>query len=140
MAARTRWVVTAAVALAVLAPAALPGASDGFPISTYPMFTSDRGRVMALDTVVLVTGGQRERLSPTLVGGTDEIVHAAVTVSNAIQGGAPALDALCREIAGRLEPGGEVQIVTERHDTIALLQDDADPLDVQVHRRCTAGP
>jgi len=132
--------LTMVVGLAVLAPAVLPGASDGFPISTYPMFTSERGRVMGIDTVVLVDGARRERLSPEEIGGTDEIVHAAVTVTDAIQDGPAALERLCHEVAGRVRRAGTVEIVTETHDTIALLQDDAVPLAVLVHERCAASP
>lgn len=137
---RTRWLVTAAVGLAVLAPALLPDGADGFPISSYPMFTSDRGRVMALDTVVLVEGPERHRLSPEAIGGTDEIVLAAVTVTEAIAAGPGALDRLCREVAARVDRPGTIEIVTETHDTIALLQDDAQPLAVEVHERCPAAP
>ena len=137
---RTRWLLTVAVALAVFAPAVLPAASDGFPISTYPMFTSTRGQVMALDTVVLINGDDRARLSPTAVGGTDEIVLAAVTVTNAIRGGPDALDRLCQEVAERVDGPGTIEIVTETHDTVALLQDDAEPLEVRVHHRCPADP
>lgn len=137
---RTRWLVTVAVALAVVAPAVLPTASDGFPISTYPMFTSERGRVMALDTVVLVDGDQRERLSPVVIGGTDEIVLAAVTVTNAIRGGTDALRRLCEEVATRADGPGTIEIVTETHDTVALLQDDAEPQAIRVHHRCPADP
>lgn len=135
---RARWLLTLAVGGIVAAPAVWPGASDGFPISTYPMFTSDRGRIMALDTVVVVRGDERQRLSPEEIGGTDEVVLAAVTVSTAIRAGASALDRLCTEIAARLEDPGTVQIVTERHDTVALLQDGAPPVAVVVHRTCPA--
>lgn len=137
---RMRWVVTACVAAAVLAPAILPGGADGFPISTYPMFTTDRGRVVALDTVVLVDGDGRHRLSPTVIGGTDEIVLAAVVVGDAIAGGLATLDRLCQEVAARVDRTGTVEIVTERHDTVALLQDDEPPVGVEVHHRCEATP
>jgi hypothetical protein len=137
---RMRWVVTAGVAVAVLAPAVLPGGADGFPISTYPMFTRDRGRVVALDTVLLVDGDGRHRLSPAVIGGTDEIVLAAVIVGDAVAGGPVALDHLCREVAARVDRTGTVEIVTERHDTVALLQDDQPPVDVDVHHRCEATP
>ena len=137
---RMRWVVTVAVALAVLAPAVLPGGADGFPISTYPMFTSDRGREVTLDTVVLVDGDGRHRLSPAVIGGTDEIVLAAVVVTDAVDGGPVALDRLCREVARRVDRAGTVEIVTERHDTVALLQDDEPPVEVEVHHRCEASP
>ena len=129
-----------AVSLAVVLPAALPGGADGFPISTYPMFTSDRGRVMAIDTVVLVNAEGRQRLSPTTIGGTDEIVLAAVTVSNAIHDGPVALERLCREVAGRIAAQATIEIVTETHDTIELLQSDAPPLEIRVHARCQAEP
>ena len=133
---RGRWLLTLAVGAAVLAPAFLPDAEDDFPLSTYPMFTIERGEVVDLDTVVLVDDDGRHRLSPVDIGGTDEIVAAAVTVSNAIAGGSVSLDLLCQDIADRLEGPGEVQIVTERHDAVDLLREDAAALDITVHDRC----
>jgi hypothetical protein len=130
--------VTAVVALAVLAPAVWPHASDGFPISTYPMFTADRGRVIGLDTVVLERGGRHERLSPALIGGTDEVVLASATVSGAIAGGATAVARLCREVAGRLDRDGTVEVVTEVYDTIDLLRQGAAPAQRRVHGTCEA--
>jgi hypothetical protein len=90
--------------------------------------------------VVLVDGDERQRLSPQVVGGTDEIVLAAVTVSKAIEEGPAGLARLCREVAGRVDEAGTIEIVTERHDAVTLLQDDADPMDVEVHHRCEATP
>jgi hypothetical protein len=128
--------VTAVVAAVLLAPAVLPDASDGFPVSTYPMFTSERGRVMALDTVVLVDAGGRHRLSPEAISGTDEVVLASTTVRRAIAGGEAALRRLCRDIARRVDRPGEVQVVTEVHDTIDLIRDDAEPRSTDVLARC----
>ncbi len=127
-----------AVGLVVAAPALLPDPEDDFPISTYPMFTTERGEVVDLDTAVLVDGDGRHRLSPEVVGGTSEIVSASVTVSRAIAEGPVALDLLCGEIAERVDDAGEVQIVTERHDAVDLLQDGGDPLRTTVHERCEA--
>jgi hypothetical protein len=132
--------VTAAAAAAVLAPAVWPDASDGFPISTYPMFTAERGRVVGLDTVVLERDGRRERLSPALVGGADEIVLAAATVQRAIAGGPATVERLCREVAGRLDRAGTVEVVTEVYDTVELLQHGAEPLERRVHGACEAHP
>ncbi len=134
MTARVRWLVTALVAGAVFAPAVLPDASDGFPISTYPMFTYERGRVMALDTVVVVEGDERHRLSPEAISGTDEAVLASARVSDAIRAGAAAR--LCREVAARVDEQGEVQVVTEVHDTVELVRDGAAPRSTTVHARC----
>jgi hypothetical protein len=134
-----RWLVTAAAAIAVLAPAVLPDASDGFPISTYPMFTTDRGRVIGLDTVVLARDGRRERLSPERIGGTDEVVLASATVSNAIAAGPTAVARLCREVAAGVDERGTVEVVTEVYDTIALLQHGARPTRRSVHATCEVG-
>lgn len=132
--------VTVAAVVAVLAPALWPGAEDDFPLSTYPMFTAERGRVVDLDTAVLVDDDGRHRLSPEAVGGTDEVVSAAVTVSRAIAAGDVALARLCAEIADRVGPDrATVEIVTERHDAVALLRDGAPAVAVTVHERCEAG-
>jgi hypothetical protein len=131
-------VVTVVVGLVVVAPALLPDPADDFPISTYPMFTAERGEVVDIDTAVRVDDAGRHRLSPEMVGGTDEIVSAAVTVSRAIAGGDAALTRLCGEIAARVDDPGTIEIVTERHDAVALLQDGTEPLGVTVHQRCEA--
>jgi len=132
-------VVTVVAVLVVIAPAVLPDPADDFPISTYPMFTAERGRVVDLDTAVLVDQDGRHRLSPEEVGGTDEIVSAAVAVSRAIAGGPAALTILCADIAGRVDEPGTVEVVTERHDAVALLEDGAPPMAVTVHHECPAG-
>jgi hypothetical protein len=129
-------VVTVAVGLVVVAPAVLPEPADDFPISTYPMFTTERGEVVDIDTAVRVDEAGRHRLTPEIVGGTSEIVSAAVTVSRAIAGGGAALTRLCGEIADRVGEPGSIEIVTERHDAVALLQDGAEPVEVTVHERC----
>ncbi len=128
--------MTVAVGIVVLAPALLPEAEDDFPISTYPMFTAERGEVVDLDTAVRVDDEGRHRLSPEAIGGTDEIVSASVAVSRAVVAGAAALDLLCGHIADRVDGPGEVQIVTERHDAVDLLRDGGEPIAVTVHERC----
>lgn len=141
MTARARWWVTTVVAVVVVAPAVWPHASDGFPISTYPMFTSERGRVMALDTVVLADeDGARQRLSPGAISGTDEVVLASTTVRRAIAGGRSASIRLCRDVAARVDRPGEIQVVTEVHDTVELLRDGTEPRSTVVHARCSAEP
>jgi hypothetical protein len=133
-----RWAVTVAVGVIVLAPAFWPGVEDDFPLSTYPMFTEELGRVVRIDTAVRVQDGEHHRLSPELIGGTDEVILASETVSRALRAGPEAADRLCREIAERIEDGegGEVALVTETHDAVALLRDDAPPIDVATRTRC----
>jgi hypothetical protein len=130
--------VTVVVVGVVLAPAVWPGAEDDFPLSTYPMFTAERGRVVELDTVVLVRDGQRLRLSPEEVGGTDEVVGAAVAVDRAVAAGPVATARLCDTVAERVEGPGTVEVVTEHHDAVAFLRDEAPPLRMTVHHRCRA--
>ena len=131
--------VTVVAVAVVAAPAVLPEPEDDFPVSTYPMFTAERGRVVDLDTAVLVDADGRHRLSPEEVGGTDEIVAAAVAVSRAIAGGPAALAVLCQDIAERVDASGTVEVVTERHDAVGLLQDGAPALSTNVHHECEAG-
>ncbi len=133
---RARWVVTVVAVAVVASPAVLPDPADDFPLSTYPMFTADRGRVVDLDTAVLVDVDGRHRLSPEVVGGTDEVIAAAVAVSQAVAGGLAALADLCADIADRIDSTGTVEIVTERHDAVDLLRDDAEPLATTVHHEC----
>ena len=60
-------------------------------------------------------------------------------MSGAIDGGPATLATLCAQIAGRVDGPGTIEIVTERHDAVALLQDGAPPVEVTVHERCEAG-
>jgi hypothetical protein len=131
--------VVYAVATVAVAAVALPGFSDrdSFPLSNYPMFSYDVGRVRAIDTAVGVSpGGTYERLSPELIAGGYEVIHASKTVTKAIRAGDAA--ALCAEIAARAE--GEslraVQVVTETYDTIAWFEGDQTPLARAVHAEC----
>ncbi len=78
---RGRWVVTVVVSLVVVAPALLPDPERRLPDLDLSDVHRRAGRVVDLDTAVLVDEDGRHRLSPAEVGGTDEIVAAAVAVS-----------------------------------------------------------
>lgn len=141
------WAVTVSAVIVVLV--AFPGlrmlvedsTADGFPLSTYPMFTNDPGRIVELPTVV-ATGedGAVERLSPQQIAGTDQVIQAAVTVQDAVRGGRSATAALCREVAARVErPSTTIAVVVERHDAIAWSGDPAaEPLSRRVVTTCEA--
>src|SRR5438874_6844926 len=91
------------VALVVLSPALRASPRDGFPLSNYPMFARDVGRQARVDTAVgLRADGSTATLSPRLVTGTDEVILAASTVTNAVAAGPEPTAALCAEIAGRV--------------------------------------
>lgn len=141
------WAVT--VSAVVVVVVTLPGlrmlvedsTPDGFPLSTYPMFTSDPGRIVELSTVVaLEEDGAVERLSPQQIAGTDQVIQAAVAVHEAVRGGRRASDALCQEVAARVaRPATTIAVVVERHDAIAWSGDpSAEPLERRVVTTCEA--
>jgi hypothetical protein len=104
-------------------------APDGFPLSTYPMFGRDPGRVVELPTVVArAPDGEVERLSPETIAGTDQVIQAGVTVRQAIDRGGDATAALCRDVAGRVDPPATVAVVVEEHDAVAWSAGDREPL------------
>lgn len=138
-----RWVaytVSALVAGALLWPAVRD--RDDFPLSTYPMFSDNLGRVADIDTAVgFDHDGARVRLSPELIGGGIEVIHAGETVTRSIRRGDT--DALCAEIARRVRARGDlerIEVVTERHDAVAWFRGDEEPLDVTVHSSCGVAP
>jgi hypothetical protein len=114
-------------------------AGDGFPASTYPMFTEDPGRVLELPTVVAVTATGVERLSPRQIAGTDQIVQAWETVRSAVARGPDATAELCDDVAGRLDAPAALAVVVERYDTLAWAADPtAAPEDRRTVVRCGA--
>ncbi len=131
------YVIASAAVVAVLIPVLRPDAGDSYPISSYPMFTADRDREETIATAVALTrNGEIERLSPKLIAGTDEPVHAASTVSRSIRRGNT--DALCDEIATRVEGDPaivEIEVRAETYDTVAWFET-GEPIDVETHSRC----
>jgi hypothetical protein len=137
-----RGVVAAVIAaVLVLAPVFRQPARDSFPLSNYPMFANDRGPVTLVNTVLGVDrDGELHTLSPEIIGGSDEVILAASTVTRAIRGGTT--DHLCRSAADRADPGagdGELillRVVTHRYDTVDYLQGDREPIDETIHAEC----
>src|SRR5215212_4078892 len=106
------YVVSVAALALVFSPVLRPSQRDSFPLSTYPMFSYDRGRESALPTAVGVTGdGEIQRLSPELISGGYEPVRAFATVEASIANGDTA--DLCREIADRT-------VKSRRDDLVAV--------------------
>lgn len=129
----------AAVALAVAAPALRPDPPDGFPLSSYPMFSSERGARVSLATAVGITGGgEVVRLDPQRIGGGDEVMLAAATVSRAVAAGPEASAQLCREIADRVAVDGvvAVEVRVETYESVAWFSGDRAPLGVAALATC----
>jgi hypothetical protein len=139
---RSRALVVAALLVVAVAVPGLrmladPGAGDGFPLSTFPMFAEDHGRTLELPTVVAVTDEGVERLSPHAIAGTDQVVQAWETVRTTLAAGPDAVQQLCEEVAGRTDVPGRLAVVVERYDTVAWAADPtAEPLDRRTLARC----
>jgi hypothetical protein len=134
-------VTVVAVALPGLRLVVSAGAPDGLPLSTYPMFTRDPGRVVEVPTVLAIPpDGKAERLSPETIAGTDQVVQAGVTVGRAVRDGPESASELCHEVAGRVDGGGSVAVVVERHDAVAWAAGDHDPLDRRTVAECPVDP
>jgi hypothetical protein len=133
-------VTTAVVVLVVLTPALRSSPRDGFPLSNYPMFATDVGRTAIVDTARgLRTDGTTVTLSPRLVTGTDEVILAASTVSNAVAGGPDRTARLCDEIADRLTGTRDivgVRIATETLDAVDWFTEATTPSAVEVRATC----
>lgn len=87
--------------LATAWPLALdPKTGDDFPLSTYPMFASKRGRSRLTKLVGIDAAGQRRSLPPSAVG-TDEIMQAFSTLAIASRDAGKARR-LCEDSARRV--------------------------------------
>ena len=147
-----RWVALATallVALVVCWPVLAHPDRDGFPLSTYPMFSSRRTTTEPLSTVVGIdAGGAQHWLDPWLLNGTREVVQAAVVVSDEINAGEA--DRLCADVAARVhdrqsasradDDAGDrlvrLEVVTVRYDAIGWFDGRRQPLDRTVHATC----
>ena len=139
-----RWLALATallVAVTVCWPVLAHPDRDGFPLSTYPMFSSRRSTSEPLSTVVGVDAdGDQHWLDPWLLNGTHEVVQAAAVVSDEISTGeAPRL---CADVAARVatrSAGGELvrlEVVTVRYDAVDWFAGDRQPLERTVHAAC----
>src|SRR5215211_2539336 len=134
---RVMAITTGVVVIVVLSPTLRSSPRDGFPLSSYPMFATDVGRTAVVDTARGVRAdGSTVTLSPRLVTGTDEVILAASTVSNAVAGGPDRTARLCNEIARRLDPSRadvvQVRIATEAIDAVDWFDGGASPSAVEV--------
>ncbi len=126
--------MTLVVLLAVVSPALRD--RDSFPLSTYPMYARARSDTWAFPTVVGVgADGSRIPLSLPVIAETDDPLVGQARVERALEDAAAG--ELCAEVAARAS--GEVarvEVVTERHDLVALTAGEESLLDRTVHATC----
>ncbi len=135
----TRRLVTAAALVALAAPVVLD--RDSFPLSTYPMYSRARSDRSTLVTARGVTAdGVARELTPRLIGDSDDplVVVGRLRAALASDRG----DVRCAEIANRvaarpdLADIADIEIVTERHDTVARTLGDASLIERTVRATC----
>lgn len=137
-----RWPAAVAIValVAVLWPLARSERHDSFPLSNYPMFTSDLPEVTSFARALGVDGdGVEDVLPPILAGGTVEVIHANRTLNRALREGRG--DDMCSEIADRVRGDRPdvvaVRIVVERYDVVeGLRADELRPVDRTVRAEC----
>jgi len=124
----------ALVSAAVLAAVAWPltrdprrADSDGFPLSTYPMFARPRSTRMTLDYAVGITTGAPRPLRPALVGSLEPL-QAAALLERAVARGPAGMRELCERIAARVAADDDLGDVTH----VALVRGDHDAVDLLV--------
>lgn len=122
------YLLCVGVLLTMLSPVLRSPPVDGFPLSTYPMFTSPRGAAAKIYTVLGITAdGQAEVLSPRLIGGDPWPSLASRVVSEAARTRAKRR-ALCETVAERVAADPErasryveLAFVREVYDTSAYF-------------------
>ncbi len=137
---RLGW-VRIAVSLALLAAVLWPlvAQKDSFPFSNYPMFSFPRDRDSTVNVAIgFGADGQPVTLSPESIAGSDQVIHAARAVGDAVR--SDAAPALCEEIARRVAagstPAASIEIVTETFDVVDWFDGDTEPDQRVVHARC----
>ena len=129
---------------ATLYPAFLAARDDGFPLSTYPMFATEKPkRVAVMSALALGEGGFEHALSPSYIANA-EAMQALQTLRKSVAAGRRSAHALCAQIAQRVAERAEselararhVAIVTQEHDAIAYLSGAEQALSREVHVRC----
>lgn len=136
---RWRWAITAAVVAALIAPVALD--RDGFPLSTYPMYSRTRS---SESTIVTAQGVDAEgaivALTPTLIGDSDDplIVVGELRAALAAGQGEGRCAAVAERVAQRsaLVDVRTIEVVAERHDTVARTVGDDSLIERDVRVRC----
>lgn len=139
-----RWAVGSVLLVGALLWPLVRG-RDGFPLSNYPMFSSERGTEAKLAHVVARRAdGSAAPLPPRMLG-TAEIMQAAQIARNAAKDRGRARD-LCARVAERVAADADwsdvvsVEVRTDAYDAVAYWSEDpgarSSSTASRVHARC----
>lgn len=135
-------IVSLLLAAAVVAPVVRGPDRDGFPISSYPMFSHRLDQEVQISTVMGVEGsGDLRILSPGLIADTTEVIIAHGTVNDAVGRGRAGAEDLCSTVATRVAAAGtadvtSVRVVTNRYDAVKYWAGDREAQATTVHAEC----
>lgn len=132
--------MTAGVVAALLAPVVLD--ADGFPLSTYPMYSRTRGAEVSLVTARAIdAGGNASTLSLGVIGESDDPLIVAGELRDAVRDGRA--EDRCAGIAERAArwddlpaDAAEIVVVTELHDVVVRVEGGDSLVERTVHARC----
>lgn len=132
---------------AAVYPALRDPPKDGFPLSTYPMFSHGRKSPRArIRHVVAIDAQGKEVMVPPKMVANDEVMQAVMTVARAVkQKRAPQL---CGRVAAQIHERGEldgivpvrVEVRTDVYDAVAYFEGDTRPRRSKVHATCEVAP
>jgi hypothetical protein len=114
---------------------------DGFPLSTYPMFSGARGTEAKLAHVVARRADGSATPMPPRMLGTAEIMQAAQIARNAAKDRGRAQE-LCVRVAERAAADPDwadavaVEVRTDEYDAVAYWSGSRSSLASRVHARC----
>lgn len=137
---RARILITAGVVGALVAPVVFD--RDGFPLSTYPMYSRARGDAVTFATAQAVDpAGTTSNLTLGIIGESDDPLVVAGELRDAIRNGrAPQrCDEIARRAAGwrGLPPDAAmIEVVTERRDVVAHVEGAPSLIERTVHASC----
>lgn len=126
----------------VMSPAR-KGVKDDFPLSPYAMFSENKDESTTVTHAVAIgQDGVATPLPPKMLG-TDEVLQAKVTISNAVRAGKPALTALCAKLSERVAADAawasakRVEIRTVTYESVPYFDDPTKPpTKSRVHIKC----
>jgi len=142
------YLISLLVLGAVGAPVLRDPRDDGYPLSTYPMFSNRRGRTNAVTSAIAIAADRSEVKVPPYYVANAETMQAFYTLARAVRAGDEASAQLCHAIASRLPQARDqalaravrVEVVTESVDAIDYLAGRAQPFDRRVHASCPVSP
>lgn len=135
-----RILITAGVVGALMAPVVLD--RDGYPLSTYPMYSRSRAKAVTFATAQAVdANGVTSTLTLGVIGDSDDPLIVAGELRDAIRDGRAG--ERCEEISERAAVWSglpteisSIEVVTERHDVVVRVEGGQSLVERTVHASC----